>query len=127
MGSEKQESTIHEDSHIGSEIGLELIIAHLYRGEMDRTTSWRQRLDSTTNFAMTIMGAILAYAFAGQGAGHTTILIAMLVGLMFLLIEQTGTENTTVGGLACGRCRRTCLPTRSIQAVVQNNIIGAIS
>jgi len=75
------------ERQIGSEIGLEPLIAHLYRGEMDRTTSWRQRLDSTTNFAMTIMGAILAYAFAGQGAGQTTILVAMVVGLMFLLVE----------------------------------------
>jgi len=77
----------HEDGGVGSEIGLESIIAHLYRGEVDRAVSWRQRLDSTTNFAMTIMGAILAYAFAGQGAGHTTVLIAMVVGLTFLLIE----------------------------------------
>ncbi len=87
MASTEQESTNHDDSGVGSEIGLEPIIAHLYRGEVDRAVSWRQRLDSTTNFAMTIMGAILAYAFAGQGGGHMTILIAMLVGLTFLLIE----------------------------------------
>ncbi|WP_253738841.1 DUF2270 domain-containing protein [Halohasta salina] len=87
MASTERESTPYGNDHAGSEFGLEPIIPHLYRAEVDRAVSWRQRLDSTTNFAMTIMGAILAYAFAGQGAGHTTILIAMLVGLTFLLIE----------------------------------------
>ncbi|MFW6320636.1 MAG: DUF2270 domain-containing protein [Halohasta sp.] len=76
-----------EKRRLGREIGLEPILAHLYRGEIDRAVTWRQRLDSTTNFAITIMGAILAYAFAGEGAGHTTILVAMMVGLTFLLIE----------------------------------------
>lgn len=87
MSDESRDPTSREQREVGSEIGLESIAAHLYRGEMDRAVSWRQRLDSTTNFAMTIMGAILAYAFAGQGAGHTTILVGMMIGVTFLLIE----------------------------------------
>lgn len=35
------------------------VIAHLYRGEMNRLTVYRQRLDITTNWSITIMTAIL--------------------------------------------------------------------
>lgn len=35
------------------------VIAHLYRGEMNRLTVYRQRLDITTNWAITLESAIL--------------------------------------------------------------------
>ncbi|GAA0669961.1 DUF2270 domain-containing protein [Natronoarchaeum mannanilyticum] len=72
---------------LGSEMGLGSIVAHLYRGEMDRVINWRTRLDSTTNFAVTVIGAVLAYAFSGQGAGHTVVLVGIMIGTVFLLIE----------------------------------------
>lgn len=34
-------------------------VAHLYRGEMNRLTVYRQRLDTTTNWAITLESAIL--------------------------------------------------------------------
>lgn len=34
-------------------------VAHLYRGEMNRLTIYRQRLDTTTNWAITLESAIL--------------------------------------------------------------------
>lgn len=87
MDDEPMDPTARKRREVGSDLGLSTLAAHLYRGEMERAVTWRQRLDSTTNFAVTIMGAILAYAFAGQGAGHTTVLVAMIVGVTFLLIE----------------------------------------
>lgn len=35
------------------------VVAHLYRGEMNRLTVYRQRLDTTTNWAITLESAIL--------------------------------------------------------------------
>lgn len=35
------------------------VVAHLYRGEMNRMTVYRQRLDTTTNWAITLESAIL--------------------------------------------------------------------
>lgn len=87
MDDERADPTARDQREAGSDIGLHTLAAHLYRGEVDRAVSWRQRLDSTTNFAVTIIGAILAYAFAGKGAGHSTVLVAMMVGVTFLLIE----------------------------------------
>ena len=35
------------------------VVAHLYRGEMNRLTVYRQRLDITTNWAVTLVSAIM--------------------------------------------------------------------
>lgn len=42
-----------------------------YRGEVDRTTSWRSRLDQTTNWAVVVVTAILTWSFS-SGEAHTT-------------------------------------------------------
>ena len=54
-----------EEREIGREMvdkgtGLGSVAAHLYRGEMDRAVDWRGRLDNTTNWAVTVIGGILA-------------------------------------------------------------------
>ncbi|WP_373325158.1 DUF2270 domain-containing protein [Halomicrobium urmianum] len=67
--------------------GLGSVVAHLYRGEVDRAVNWRARLDSTTNWAVTIIGAILAYAFSSDEIAHSIILVAMAIGIVFLWIE----------------------------------------
>ncbi|WP_135535451.1 MULTISPECIES: DUF2270 domain-containing protein [Halostella] len=82
-----------EEREIGREMvdqstGLGSVVAHLYRGEMDRAVNWRGRLDSTTNWAVTIISAILAYAFSSSDVAHTIILVGMATGVVFLLIES---------------------------------------
>jgi uncharacterized membrane protein len=42
-----------------AEIGA---LAHLYRGEVYRSTVWRTRLDSSTNWAVVTTGMMLQYA-----------------------------------------------------------------
>ena len=84
---DETDPTTEEHRELGSEIGLNSLAAHMYRGEMDRVTQWRARLDNTTNFAVTVIGAVLAYAFSGQGAGHTVVLVGMMIGVVFLSIE----------------------------------------
>ena len=81
-----------EEREIGREMvdqstGLGSVVAHLYRGEVDREVSWRARLDSTTNWAVTIIAGILAYAFSSDGVSHAIILVAMVIGVVFLSIE----------------------------------------
>lgn len=80
-----------EQREIGREMvdrstGLGSVAAHLYRGEVERAVSWRDRLDTTTNWAVTVMSAIVAYAFSGD-VSHTIILAGVLMGTAFLFIE----------------------------------------
>ena len=81
-----------EQREIGREMvdrstGLGSVAAHLYRGEVERVTTWRQRLDETTNWAVTVMAAILVYAFSSDGTSHAILLVGMLVMAVFLSIE----------------------------------------
>lgn len=62
-------------------------IGHFYRGEMDRVIEWRSRLDQTTNWAVTIMAAILTFVFSSRDNPHYLVLIAMLAVLVFLVID----------------------------------------
>ncbi len=80
-----------EQKEIGREMvdestGLGSVAAHLYRGEMERTVGWRDRLDTTTNWAVTVMSAIVAYAFSGE-VSHAVILAGIMMGTVFLFIE----------------------------------------
>lgn len=66
--------------------GMGSVMAHLYRGEVERAVHWRDRLDTTTNWAVTLLAAIVAYAFAGE-ASHAVIIGGMLMGNAFLFVE----------------------------------------
>lgn len=80
-----------EEQAIGREMvdqstGLGSVAAHLYRGEMERTVEWRNRLDTTTNWAVIVMSGIVAYAFSGE-VSHAVILAGVFMGTVFLFIE----------------------------------------
>lgn len=84
--------TSPERREIGREIvdesgGLGSAMAHLYRGEMDRMTTWRQRLDQTTYWAVTLMAAILTWTFSSRSNPHYILLIGMVAVSVFLQIE----------------------------------------
>ncbi|WP_232700495.1 DUF2270 domain-containing protein [Halobacterium wangiae] len=81
-----------EEAEIGREMvdqstGLGSVVAHFYRGEVAREVSWRERLDATTNWAVTVIAGILAYAFSSDDVSHSILLVGMGVGVVFLLIE----------------------------------------
>ena len=61
-------------------------MAHLYRGEVHRMKFWRERLDRTTNWAVTILAAISTWAFSGDNP-HFLMLIGMTMLTIFLVIE----------------------------------------
>lgn len=66
---------------------LYTLMGHFYRGEMDRMTTWRGRLDQTTYWAVTIVAAVLTWAFSSPDNPHYIILIGMVTLVVFLFFE----------------------------------------
>lgn len=60
---------------------------HYYRGEIARMSSWRNRIDQTSNWAITVTAAMLSVALSAPNAHHGVLLFAMLLSLLLLLIE----------------------------------------
>jgi uncharacterized membrane protein len=60
---------------------------HLYRGELARSDTWRSRLDTTTNWALTTAAAAISYGFANGAGSHAVLLLGILLVLTFLTIE----------------------------------------
>lgn len=63
------------------------LVGDYYRGEVDRATTWRARLDQTTNWAVVIVAAVLTWAFSGDSRPHYVILIGVIGVTTFLLME----------------------------------------
>lgn len=61
-------------------------IAHLYRGEMQRMTVWRQRLDVTSNWAILLTVALTTFTLGTDEVPHYTLLLGLaLVGISVLI------------------------------------------
>lgn len=60
---------------------------HYYRAEMGRMNSWRGRLDLTSNWAITVVAALLSVSLSTPTAHHGLILFAMLIVLLLLSVE----------------------------------------
>src|ERR1700737_2677075 len=67
-----------------AEIGA---LAHLYRGEVYRSTVWRTRLDSTTNWAVVTTGIALSATFSSAEASPLPMVLVGLIGTVFLMFE----------------------------------------
>ena len=67
-----------------AEIGA---LAHLYRGEMYQSKVWRNRLDTTTNWAVVITGIALSVTFSNADASPIPILLVSWVVIVFLFFE----------------------------------------
>jgi uncharacterized membrane protein len=67
-----------------AEIGA---IAHLYRGEVYRSTVWRTRLDHTTNWAVAGLGIALSISFSRPEASALPILLIGILIVVFLIFE----------------------------------------
>ncbi|MFU8867268.1 DUF2270 domain-containing protein [Natronococcus sp.] len=89
------ENTDHDpipEDDLGDEIASDVsetssVLGDAYRGELDRETTWRGRLDQTTTWAVTVMAAILTWAFSSPDNPHYVILVGVLAVATFLLIE----------------------------------------
>ncbi len=63
-------------------------MAHYYRGEMTRMQSWRDRMDQTTNWAITVVAALLSVSLSSAQAHHGVLLFGMLLVYLLLVIES---------------------------------------
>lgn len=63
-------------------------LSHFHRAEIARMAGWRDRIDRTTNWAITGGGAMLSVSLATRSAHHGVLLFTMLLVLLFLLIES---------------------------------------
>jgi uncharacterized membrane protein len=63
-------------------------LSHYYRGELARMMSWRDRLDRTTNWAITGAGAMLSVSLASPQSHHGVLLFAMVLVFLLLQIES---------------------------------------
>lgn len=60
---------------------------HFYRGEVQRSNTWRNRLDTTTNWAVLTAGATLSFVFSSGSNPHFVIPINSILVAIFLLME----------------------------------------
>lgn len=60
---------------------------HIYRGLMDRATTWRNRIDAPTNWAIISVGTTASFVLNDPVHSHAVLLLMMLMVFSFLTIE----------------------------------------
>jgi uncharacterized membrane protein len=63
-------------------------LAHLYRGEVYRSTIWRTRLDNTTNWSVVTLGVALSITFSTSTASPLPLVLVGFLILFFLMLES---------------------------------------
>lgn len=63
------------------------IMVHFYRGVMDLSTTWRGRIDTTTNWAVVSSGSIASFVLSDREHSHIMALLGMFLTFAFLVIE----------------------------------------
>jgi len=63
------------------------LMIHYYRAEMTRMNAWRSRLDLTSNWAITVVAALLSVSLSNANAHHGLTLFAMVIILLMLFVE----------------------------------------
>jgi len=66
--------------------GFHAAMIHLYRGEMQRMTVWRSRLDTTSNWAILLTTGMTTFALGTPGIPHYILLLGLaLIGICILI------------------------------------------
>ena len=63
------------------------VMVHYYRGELARMAGWRDRIDRTSNWAITVVAAMLSLSLSTPTSHHSVLLFAMLLITLLLFIE----------------------------------------
>jgi uncharacterized membrane protein len=63
------------------------LMGHAYRGELGRASSWRTRIDRTTNWSVVLAATLLTWTFSGDSRPHYVILVGTVMITVFLGIE----------------------------------------
>jgi uncharacterized membrane protein len=69
------------------EAGALNALVHLYRAEVGRMTAYRQRLDTTTNWAITSSALVTTFALGNNTIPHAAFLFLMFIDVFFLVVE----------------------------------------
>jgi uncharacterized membrane protein len=86
MSSEERRAVDYESTPLTRQEYIAAIV-HLYRGELDRATTWRLRLDATTNWAIITTAGVLSYSFGAEGHSHLGPLVGVALVSVFWMIE----------------------------------------
>ena len=70
-----------------SDQGYITAMSHFYRGEIGRMMVWRQRLDTTTTWAITSTGTIFTVAFSFKSVPHLIFFFNLAIVAIMLWIE----------------------------------------
>src|SRR6185436_17621605 len=62
--------------------------AHFHRAEIARMAGWRDRIDRTTNWAITLVAAMLSVSLSTSNAHHSVLMFAMVLAFFLLMIES---------------------------------------
>ena len=62
-------------------------LVHYHRGEIARMSGWRDRIDRTINWSITVVAAMLSVSLSTPTAHHGVLLFAMVLVLLLLWIE----------------------------------------
>ncbi|MCI4664296.1 MAG: DUF2270 domain-containing protein [Neomegalonema sp.] len=62
-------------------------LAHLYRGEVYRSTIWRTRLDTTTNWSVVTLGVALSITYSSKDASPLPLILVGVLIAFFMLLE----------------------------------------
>src|SRR5713226_10285892 len=60
---------------------------HFYRGEVQRSNTWRNRLDTTTNWAIITAGTAISFSLSDPTHHHGILLLNIALTFIFLFIE----------------------------------------
>ncbi|MDB5513043.1 MAG: hypothetical protein JWR08_2526 [Enterovirga sp.] len=63
------------------------VLAHYHRAEIARMAGWRDRIDRTTNWAITVVAGMLSVSLSTPTAHQGVLLFAMVLVLLLLRIE----------------------------------------
>lgn len=80
------EAPVFEASPL-SRIEYITVLVHFYRGEVSRSTHWRIRLDTTTNWAIFSVMGLITFSLGERSHSHVGILAGMVLVFTFLGIE----------------------------------------
>lgn len=62
-------------------------MVHFYRAEVTRTNVWRQRLDTTTNWAVVATGAAISFSLSSPNNHYGVLILNTLLVTLFLWME----------------------------------------
>jgi uncharacterized membrane protein len=80
LAAQSVQSSLYDQGYVNA-------MSHFYRGELSRIMVWRQRLDTTTNWAVTSSTAIITIAFSNAGVPHLIFFFNLAIVWIMLWIE----------------------------------------